>query len=336
MKKALFIGSKFGNSYLELLTLKKFYKKVDFIDDKKILNFNKISRKIFHHITPYIFEKKISNYILKKINTTYELIYVRSGEFISEDLIIKLKKKTKKIVYYCDDNPFVKRDKQRWKLFLPAAKYYDLLIFHQESRIKLSKKFNLKNTFLTLPPYDEQVHRKKNSQINKKKNDVVFIGTWFPERGVFFTELIKLGLNIKIYGTGWTKDPNYNYLKSKVYLGHVGYNKYGRIIQNSKIALALFSDQNEDLITRRVTEITAIGTLLCSYKTNTMLKYYLENKEVIYFKTVHECYNRCNYYLNNKKLLKQIALKGKYKTTKILKASNYENIKKIIKKIHLL
>ena len=67
-----------------------------------------------------------------------------------------------------------------------------------------------------------------------------------------------------------------------------------------------------------------------------MLKYYLENKEVIYFKTVHECYNRCNYYLNNKKLLKQIALKGKYKTTKILKASNYENIKKIIKKIHLL
>ena len=42
------------------------------------------------------------------------------------------------------------------------------------------------------------------------------------------------------------------------------------IIQNSKIALALFSQQNQDSITRRVSEITAIGTLLCSFKTKTI------------------------------------------------------------------
>ena len=332
--KILFIGNTFGNSYLELLAIKKLCKNVDKIDPEGSFTRNKVFLFLFYKFTPKLFEPIINRYVTSKLKKkNYDLIYVKSGEFIGKKLILILRKKTKKIVYYCGDNPFVKRDQQRWKLFLTAARYYDLLIFHQESRIKLSKKFNLKNTFLTLPPYDSQVHRKKNSQINKKKNDVVFIGTWFPERGIFFTKLIKLGLNIKIYGTGWTKDPNYNYLKSSVYLGHVGYKKYGRIIQNSKIALALFSDQNEDSITRRVSEITAIGTLLCSYKTKTMTKNFIENREVIYFRTAKECHRKCNYYLKNDKLSKKIAINGKYKTTKILKINNYELIKKIIKKV---
>ncbi len=333
MKKALFIGGKTGNSYLEFLVLKKIFKRVDIIDSKKIFNSNKISNQIFHNISPHIFKNYIRNYILSKIKTSYDLIYVRSGEFISKKLLLELKEKTNKIVFFCTDNPFVKRDKQRWKLFLPAAKYYDLLIFYHEDRIKKSKIIGLQNTFYIHAPYDKEVHKKKKSLNIQKKNDIVFIGTWFAERGIFFRKLIDLGLNIKIYGTRWEKDPNFKYFKSKVNLGNVGYIKYTKIIQNSHIAIALFSEENQDEITRRVSEITAIGTLLCSYKTNTMLKHYVENKEVVYFKTALECYNKCNFYLKNKKLLKQIALKGKYKTTKILKASNYENIKKIIKKI---
>ncbi len=335
MKKVLFIGSKSGNSYLELLVLKKLFKKVDVIDTKKILGSSKIYNKIFHHISPNLFEKHINRYILKRIQTTYDLIYTRSGEFISKKLLLNLKKKTKKIVYYCTDNPFVMRDKQRWKLFLPAAKYYDLIVFYHEDRMIKSKKIGLKNTFLTFPPYDKTIHKKKLSNVVKKKNDVVFIGTWFPERGIFFRELIDLGLNIKIYGNSWDKDPNFNFIRSRVYLGHVGYKNYSKIIQNSKIAIALFSEQNEDLITRRVSEITAIGTLLCSMKTKTMAKNFIENKEVIYFKSALECFNKCNYYLKNKSLSKKIALKGKHKTIKILKSSNNEMIKKIIKKINL-
>ena len=169
MKKILFIGTTTGNSFLELLVLKKFFKRVDKIDVEKIFFFKKIVFRIFHHISPYIFEHHINKYILKRMKKNYDLIYVRSGEFISKHLIIELKKKTEKIVFNCDDNPFVKRDKQRWKLFLPAARYYDLLIFQQESRIKLSKKLGLKNLFLTLPPYDKNVHKKKVSLKTKKK-----------------------------------------------------------------------------------------------------------------------------------------------------------------------
>ena len=332
--KVLFLGSNFGNDHLEFLTLKKLYHNVEKIDPSFGFGKNRFISYIFYKVSPKIFEPIINIYINTKIKNNYDLIYVKSGEYIGKNLIINLKKKTKKIVYYCNDNPYVKRDNQRWKLFLSAAKYYDLLIFHQESRIQISKKLGLKNLFLTLPPYDKNFHKKKASFKTKKKNDVVFVGTWFPERGIFFNKLINLGLDVKIYGTRWEKDPNFHNLKPNVYLGHVVYSEYTKIIQNSKIALALFSDQNEDLITRRVTEITAIGTLLCSFKTKVMTKIFIENKEVIYFKNAEECFKKCCYYLKNAKLRKEISLKGKYKTTKILKVNNHEVIKKIIKKLN--
>lgn len=333
MKKALFIGNKFGNGFLEYKTLKFFFNVVDIIEPG-LLYKNKFLLKCFHIIGPKIFSYFIHNYVLSKVKKNYDLIYVRSGEYLSKELVLELKNKTKKIVYYCNDNPFVERDKKRWNLFLPASKLYDLLIFQDVSRIKPSKKLGLKNIFLTLPPYDSQVHKNKKSQATLKKNDVVFIGTWFPERGVFFRKLINLGLNVKIYGTRWDKDPDFEFLKSRVHLGHVANSRYTKIIQNSKIALAIFSDQNRDSITRRVSEITAIGTLLCSYKTKTMTKNFIENREVIYFRTAKECHRKCNYYLKNDKLSKKIALNGKYKTTKILKINNYEMIKKIINKVN--
>ena len=54
--KILFIGTSFGNSYLQYLTLKKIYKNVDFIDTFKIFKFKKIATHLFIHLTPLIFE----------------------------------------------------------------------------------------------------------------------------------------------------------------------------------------------------------------------------------------------------------------------------------------
>ena len=49
MKKALFIGTKFGNGYLQYKTLKYFFDIVDIIEPGKIHK-SKIFHIIFHHI----------------------------------------------------------------------------------------------------------------------------------------------------------------------------------------------------------------------------------------------------------------------------------------------
>jgi len=333
--KILFIGPKFGNSYLQYLTLKRIYKNVDFIDTFQIFKFKKISTYLFIHLTPLIFENKINKYILTKIKKNYDLIYVKSGEFIGKKLIVELKKKTKKIVFFCNDNPFVKRDKQRWRLFMPAGKYYDLIVFQDESRVKLSRRYGINKTLLVLPPYDKKIHIKQkisNRVAKKIKNEIVFVGTWSIEKSIFLRKLIDLGLDIKIFGSRWYKDPNYNNFKDRISLGHLYNNNYTKVIQTAKIALCLFEKKNLDTITARSIEIPAIGTFLCSMRTRRMKKYFVENKEAVFFSNATECANKCKYYLNHPKELRKIAKMGNAKVIKILKPSNDNLLKKIINK----
>ena len=337
--KILFIGPHLpyhNNSYLQYIALKKEYKNVDFIAAYKSFIFPIISYKIFHHISPKIFSPFINNYILTRIKKKeYDLIYVGAGELINKKLILELKNKAKKVVFFCNDNPFVSRDKNRWQLFLGAAKYYDVIAYHDKSRIKPSHKFGLRNSLLITPPYDKNKHCRQKltkSEIAKYKNDVVFVGVWSRGKGIFLKKLMDLGLNFKIYGPRWENDQNYESLKHLIKPGYVLAKTYSKIIQSAKIAICLFADENLDTITTRSTEIPAIGTLMCSHRSDAMKKILIENKEAIYFKDPKECYKKCQYYLKNYKLAEKIAHSGHIKITKILKVSNNDFVKKIVNK----
>ena len=329
----LFIGKKFGNSYLQYKTLKRIYKNVDFLDGYNCFKFQKIIDIMFIHFTPKIFENKINKYILRNIKNNYDLIYVKSGELIGKKLINELKKKTKKIVFFCNDNPFVSRDKNKWNLFLESGKYFDLIAFQDKSRIRLSKKFGITKTLLVLPPYDNKIHIKhKIPTILKKKisNDVIFVGTWSIEKSIFLQKLIRLGLDVKIFGSRWYKDKSFENFKERISLGHL-YNKdYTKIIQSAKIAICIFEKKNLDTITARSIEIPAIGTFLCSMRTKTMEQYFVENKEAVFFNSAIECAKKCKYYLNHPEKRNKISIMGKRKITKILKPTNVNIIKKII------
>ena len=109
MKKALFLGTKFGNGYLQYKSLKTFFDVVDIIEPVSVFK-NKYILKFFHHFNSNLFSLIIYNFILSKIKKNYDLIYVKSGEYLSKKLVLELKKRTKKIVYYCNDNPFVGRE----------------------------------------------------------------------------------------------------------------------------------------------------------------------------------------------------------------------------------
>ena len=336
--RILFIGTLKHNNYFQYLALKKIYKNIDVVDCNPVFLLPSISRRIFYHISPKIFEPFLNNFVLSKIKKKYDLIYVNStsAAYIGKKLILKLKAKTKKIIVLISDNPFVKRDKNRWKLYLDAASYYDLTATYYRSRITMGKKFGIKNTLLLSPPYQKNIHCKQKITTREKKklsSEVVIIGTWFPERGVFFKKLIDLGLNVKIYGTKWDKDPNYSLIKSKITLGHVDHPRYSKIIQCAKISICLPSEGNVDGATRRSIEIPAIGTLLCAKRTIEHKNLFKENKEAIFFNDANECYKKCISFLKNNKKRKQVAHNGYIKVTKVLKADYLSTAKAIMKKI---
>tara|TARA_E500000331_G_scaffold352789_1_gene402129 strand:- start:1335 stop:1757 length:423 start_codon:yes stop_codon:yes gene_type:complete len=140
-------------------------------------------------------------------------------------------------------------------------------------------------------------------------------------------------LNIKIYGSNWEKDKNFYFINRYITSGHLNYKNYSRIIKISKIAIALYSDDNKDSITARSLEIPAIGTFLISKKTSSMVNIYKENKEVVFFNSPSECFKKCKFYLKNDKNREAIAKNAQKKVLNNLNASNYDLIKKVLKNI---
>tara|TARA_Y100000389_G_C17464602_1_gene524486 strand:- start:2560 stop:3588 length:1029 start_codon:yes stop_codon:yes gene_type:complete len=325
--KILFIGKKKGNSYLTYKAVKKKFVKTEFLDTSKIIK-SRYLYYIFYHFYPQIFNFIISNFYKKKIIKKYDIIFLFNTEFVNSKLIEIIKKFNSKSLYYCCDNPWVNRDKKRWKLLIKQIHNFDLIIFHQFNRLKYIKNLNIKDYLVVPPQYFENIQVKRELV---KKKDVVFVGTWFPERGKFFYELKKKGLNVNIYGTRWNKDKKYyKYLKDNIKLKHFYPSEVSKIVGNSKINIALFSEENNDDITRRSIEIAASGSMICSKRTNTMKKIFKENKEAVYFNNAKECYFKCMKLLKDIRKIDKIAKKSHLKITKKLNLEASNVFQKII------
>ena len=330
----LYVGEIKGNSKLTLHSLKRIYRKVDCINTHKILPFHNFSYKLFFHLSPKLFEKHLDYFFYQKIKKKYDLVFINNSEFITDNTLDHLKKNTRRTLFYCVDNPFANRDKKKWFFFNRNSKKYDLVVFTQKARLKLAKERGLKRYISAIPPYYKNIISKNKLSIDKRqkyKNDIVFVGTWFPERGKFFSKLKKLGLNFKIYGPQWNKDKlHYNYLKENIVLEDFSVEKYSKIVQSAKIALCLLSKENVDDITTRCIEIPALGTLLCSESTQTIKNLLKDKLEAVYFRNANDCFKICTKLLKNDNLIKKISKNGNYKITKILKPESENILKKVI------
>ncbi len=314
--KILYIGNLNGGSKPALKAIKKIYNSVDFLDTSNIFK-NKYLYYIFYHINPNFLNNKIFNFYRNNIYKKYDLVLFYNVDLINIESINEIKKKSKKIFFFCADNPFVSRDKLRWLLFKKCLKKFDLIIAHNRSREKYFKKNKLKNYIITLPAYSSNIH--KTYKNNTKKKEIAFIGTWFPERGRFFYELKKLGMKFDIYGGRWSKDKKYYKFLKTNYKGNLNYQDVGKKMNKYKINIALLSKENDDDITRRCIEIPASGSLLCSEKTKTLSFIFKDNIDAVFFETAKECFEKCNNLLNDESLIKKITKNGHNKITNILK-----------------
>tara|TARA_B100000787_G_scaffold169452_1_gene160671 strand:+ start:1547 stop:2575 length:1029 start_codon:yes stop_codon:yes gene_type:complete len=324
--KILFVGANEGNSRNSYLSIKKIYPKTKILDTSKILN--KFYYKIFYHIAPFFFNRIINTFYKREVNSFYDLIFLFNVDLINENSLNQIKKKSKKIYYFCADNPFVKRDKKKWYFIKKIICEFDLVIFHQKSREKFVKEYKIKKFVTILPPYYKNIHLIKNRK--KPIKQIVFVGTWFPERGKFFYELKKRGLNFDICGMRWNKDKKYfRLLKKNIILKNFTQKQVAKIVSKYQINIALLSKENQDDITRRCIEIPAVGSLLCCERTTTMSKVLVENKEAVYFSGPIECFKKCKKLLGDQRLMNKISIKGNNKIIKILKPESERIYKKI-------
>lgn len=335
--RILFIGdsNKYGYSFYQYSILKKIYSDVKLIDFANLNIFIKYIKRLSWYFNPKLFDLIIYFLLKKKFKLNFDLIYIHNENLIGERTIKFLKLKSKKIFFYCPDNPFVDRDKQRWKLIVKNLNQFDLIIFMQKNRFKYAKKLNLKKT-VWIPPTFKVEHQKKRKlrkfEFDKYKIDIVIIGTWFPERGDLVLKLIKNNFKLKIYGGQWEKFKYY-----KKYIDYFGKkimddDLYVKLIQSAKLSICLPSKANDDDITNKSLEIPYIGTLLLAKKTKTHSEIFKENKEAIFFENNNHCIKIIKKILKNENQRLKIAKAGHKRINKNISKLSFENnIQRIFK-----
>lgn len=183
------------------------------------------------------------------------------------------------------------------------APYLDRCITTYPPAYERARKLGLTNFSLMIYACNTQVYRKISTP---KLYEVSFIGQPTPERESHIAYLIKKGIDVALWGKGWTELSTFSMYK-KHYRGIA--KDIVQVINQSKIALTfLMDDLNEGVqIKGRIAEVAGCGTfqiITDNPHTQTMLQ---KNKEAAYFRSKQDLVSKVQYYLKHESKREKIA-----------------------------
>jgi spore maturation protein CgeB len=260
----------------------------------------------------------IESYLKKKITRIirkfkFDMTYVDNGELIGRNILSFMKKVSSLVINYNNDDPFGTRDKKKWRLYLEAVSHYDLLAVVRQVNVAEAYALGAQKVIQVFMGVDELDGPREITPQDRQRwsHEVLFIGTWMPERGQFLQKLVEAGVPLNIYGNGWQKAPEWPTLQS-VWQGPAIYgDDYIKALQLAKVSLGLLSKGNRDLHTTRTFEIPYCGGLLCTERTSEHLQLYREGVEAVCWSDASECLEKCRELLKNDRMREEIANKGR-------------------------
>jgi spore maturation protein CgeB len=244
---------------------------------------------------------------------TFDLCYVDGGEWMTGSTLQLLHEHAPLVVNYNIDDPFGPRDGARLNAYRHNAWRYDVCVVMREENIEEARAHGVRNVLRVYRSADEVAHAPRPLSAEDRerwKADVLFLGTWFPERGPFLLELVERGVPLTIRGHKWTKAPEWERLKPYWKGGSLFGDDYARAIQCAKVNLGLLSKDNRDLHTTRSLEVPALGGLLCAQRTSEHVSMYKEGQEALFWDDADECARMCHEVLADEELRSRIAAAG--------------------------
>jgi hypothetical protein len=243
----------------------------------------------------------------------YDLCWVDGGELVTPKVIKLLRQHAEKIVNYSIDDPLGPRDGARNRAYRQSISDYDLCVVMREKNVDEAKALGAKKVVRVFMTSDEITHAPRDlteADYKKWSSEVLFVGSWMPERGSFLLALINKDVPLTIRGSHWHKSPEWSELKAYWKGDSINGDDYVKAIQCAKVCLGLLSKGNRDLHTSRSSEIPSCGGLLCAERTNEHLEMYEEAKEALFWKDAEECAAVCKSVLADETRRQSIAKAG--------------------------
>lgn len=290
---------------VELIGADQFFPKVDRSFSARLL------RKI---ISPF-FANQFNNYIVNQLSFIRpDMVVIFKGNYVKPETLSVIREKGIWLCnFYPDVSFFCHKDVDP-----TGFKFYDHIFTTKSFGVNdLKQQLGLQNASFLPHGFDSAVHRPVTKVSHSdNKIDASFIGTWSPHKQAFL-EGVMTELNeakLYIWGNQWNRVAN-GVLK-KAIMGHpVLGDFYAFAIGNTKINIGLLSEQQEgassgDKITSRTFQIPASGGFLLHERTEEVLEYYEEGKEIACFDSIEELVEKIQYYLDNEEERNLIANAG--------------------------
>lgn len=310
-----YLGSDWGTSKHRAVALMRLGHHVKIIDPRGYFPKSRLVDKWNFETGGLFFEDYVHRKVLLDLpGKRFDLVIVNGGDLVGPSLIDELRARFGPVVNYNNDDPFGRRDRTTWRLYLKAVPAYDLIVVVREVNISEAYAAGAKRVIRVFMSADEIAHAPRTITDQDRirwANDVIFIGTWMPERGPFLAQLIEADIPLTIYGGRWHKAKEWSILR-KAWKGLAIYgDDYAKAIKTSKVSLGLLSKGNRDLHTRRSMEIPALGGLLCAERTCEHLELYKEGYEAVFWSSPKECVEMCKMLLADETRRNKIARQGR-------------------------
>jgi len=315
----LFLGADGGNAIKRARALRRLGHEVLTLDPYSLFPWRNFIGRLIYYAGAGLIESYLAYKMAPIIRQrSFDVTFVDNGELVGRKVLSALRPVCPRIINYNNDDPFGGRDKMKWRLYLEAVPDYDVLAVVRQVNVAEAYARGAKKVLQVFMAVDELEGPREITPEDRARlsHEVLFIGTWMPERGPFLQKIIQAGLPLAIYGNDWQKAPEWSALRS-VWQGPAIYgDDYLMAIQLAKINLGLLSKGNRDLHTTRTFEIPYCGGLLCAERTAEHVQLYEEGLEAVFWSDVDECIAKCQELLPDEPRRAAIAEKGRLRCLK--------------------
>lgn len=310
----LYLGPRSGTCLDRANALRRIGCTVEHIDLRSLLPRQRWVDRWAWHVGGHWFSSLIVKGLARQLgHKRFHVCHVDGGEWVTPAVLRVLREHTELVVNYNIDDPTGPRDGARFTAYRQSAALYDLLAVVREDNLPELEALGAHHVVRVYRSADEVSHAPRALTAHDHlswRSEVLFLGSWFPERGPFLLDLIRLGVPLTIRGPNWHKAPEWLDLKPSWAGGALNGDEYALAIQCARVNLGLLSRENRDLHTTRSLEIPALGGLLCAERTSEHMAMYEEGKEALFWSSAEECASTCLQALTDEPRRARIAQAG--------------------------
>jgi spore maturation protein CgeB len=223
------------------------------------------------------------------------------GRDISDELLLKAKKRMPVVMYYDD---CIRGSRRSFAEVIKQGRQADIMYLTNRGEVAQYREHGVNARFIT-GGCDPAAHRMVGRTDSLYQSDVAFIGRPnTPERAEFMQVLAKK-FDLKLWGSGWDK-----YGLSAV-AADVYASEYRQICAGSKIMLGWNIDPTIDLyFSNRTWYTLGCGGFLLTAYSPSLQELLGRGQELDWFETVEECCEKIEYYLQHDEERQKIARAG--------------------------